>query len=145
MNRPPQVLTVSSHARAHDTHGALVRVLELAREAGVEVHLSADEVAKHELEPGEGVMVDDDPEGRAELALVLGGDGTILSALRRYSGKPVPVFAVNFGMIGFLATVEPWELEEGLRHALAGDFDVMELPALVAATAGGEAAAVNDM
>jgi NAD+ kinase len=145
VNRPPQAITVVSHARPHDTHGALVRVLELAREAGVEVHLSADEVAKHELEPGEGVVVDDDPEGRAELALVLGGDGTILSALRRYSGSAVPVFAINFGMIGFLATVEPWELEEGLQHALAGDFDLMQLPALVAATAGGEAAAVNDM
>ena len=59
---------------------------------------------------------------------MLGGDGTILSALRRYAGRGVPVFAVNYGAIGFLATVEPDELEEGLRHALAGDFDVMDLP-----------------
>ena len=44
---------------------------------------------------------------------MLGGDGTILSTLRLYAGTGVPVFAINFGTIGFLATVEPEELEEG--------------------------------
>ena len=38
---------------------------------------------------------------------MLGGDGTILRALQRYAGTDVPVFAINFGEIGFLATVEP--------------------------------------
>ena len=141
----PQAIILSTHARAHDTRGALMRVLELAREAGVEVHVPPAEAAKHELQAGDGLVVDDDPGGKAELALVLGGDGTILSTLRRYTGTRVPVFAINFGTIGFLATVEPWELEEGVRHALAGDFDVMELPALVAQTADGEAVAINDM
>ena len=45
---------------------------------------------------------------------MLGGDGTILTALREFAGTGVPVFAVNYGAIGFLATVEPWELEDGL-------------------------------
>ena len=39
----------------------------------------------------------------------LGGDGTILRALRRYAGTSVPVFAVNFGEVGFLATIDPDE------------------------------------
>ena len=145
MTDGPKVITVFTHARPHDTRGALMRVLDRARDTGVEVHVAPSEAAKHELTPGDGLVIDDDPEGRAELALVLGGDGTILSTLRRYTGTRVPVFAINFGTIGFLATVEPWELEEGVRHALAGDFDVMELPALVASTAKGEEAAVNDM
>ena len=55
--------------------------------------------------------------GRPDLALVLGGDGTILTALREFAGTGVPVFAINFGAIGFLATIEPWELEEGVRRA----------------------------
>ena len=55
------------------------------------------------------------------------------------------MFAVNYGAIGFLATVEPDELEEGLRHALAGGFDVMKLPVLVAQTAPGRAVGVNDL
>ena len=145
MNGPPKAISVSSHARIEDTRGALIRVLELARVMGVEVHVSAHEAGKHGLEPDDGLVIADEPEGRADVALVLGGDGTILSTLRRYSRTRVPVFAVNFGTIGFLATVEPWELEEGVRHALAGEFDVMELPELVASIGNGEEAAINDM
>jgi NAD+ kinase len=141
----PKAITVFTHARTADTRGALARVLDLAREASVEVRVSPDEAAKHGLESRDGLVVGDELEGGADVALVLGGDGTILSTLRRYSRSRVPVFAVNFGTIGFLATVEPWELEEGVRHALAGEFDVMELPELVASMAGGEEAAINDM
>ncbi len=145
MSERPKAITVFTHARVADTREALTRVLELAGEAGVEVHVSTDEAAKHGLEPRDGLVIADDSAGEADVALVLGGDGTILSTLRRYSGSRVPVFAVNFGTIGFLATVEPWELEEGVRHALAGEFDLMELPELVASTGDGEAAAINDM
>jgi NAD+ kinase len=76
---------------------------------------------------------------------VLGGDGTILSTLRLFSGREVPVFAVNFGAIGFLATVEPWELEDGVRRALTGEFDVLSLPALGAAGVAGDEIAFNDV
>ena len=142
----PRTVTLFSHARTEDTAGPLKRVLELARDAGVEVHLSPREARKHGFAASaDGVtLVDEDGDG-ADLALVLGGDGTILAALRHYAGRRVPVFAVNFGAIGFLATVEPSELEEGVRRAFAGEFDVMELPALVAATDGGERLAVNDI
>jgi NAD+ kinase len=88
--------------------------------------------------------VSEDDRG-ADLAVVLGGDGTILTHLRRYAGTGVPVFAVNYGAIGFLATVEPSEVEGGVRHALQGDFDVMELPVLRAEAADGGRLAVNDI
>ncbi len=132
-----------SHSRTDDTSGAVMRVLDLAREAGVEVRLSPEEAAKHRLAGGEGVVIGDDHE--ADLALVLGGDGTILSTLRRYAGTRVPVFAINFGAIGFLATTEPLDLDGGVRRALEGEFDLMELPALIAATEEVELLAVNDM
>ena len=57
----------------------------------------------------------------------------------------MPVFAVNYGAIGFLATVEPWELEEGIERALRGEFEAMELPALLVATGEGDRLAVNDI
>ena len=38
---------------------------------------------------------------------MLGGDGTILKALRRYAGTEVPVFGINYGTVGFLAAAEP--------------------------------------
>ncbi|HLM85858.1 MAG TPA: NAD(+)/NADH kinase, partial [Solirubrobacteraceae bacterium] len=66
-----------------------------------------------------------------ELCIVLGGDGTILRALQRYAGTGVPVFAINFGEIGFLATVEPQDIEDGIGRALSGDFELLRLPAIV--------------
>jgi NAD+ kinase len=138
---PARSITVFSHGRPDDTETALRRIVDLAGEAGVEVRLPEAEAEKFGSIPGttaDGPVLPD-------LALVLGGDGTILTALRRYAGTGVPVFAINFGAIGFLATIEPWELEENVRSALRGEFDVMELPGLVATTTGGERLAVNDV
>ena len=138
-------LTVFSHARPEQTDEPLRRVIELAGGAGVEVRLPPEEVEKHGVEPQEGVVLDADPDGETDLALVLGGDGTILSTLRRYAGREVPVFAVNFGTIGFLATIEPADLDDGLRMALGREYDVMGIPGLVAATAEGDHMAMNDV
>jgi NAD+ kinase len=138
-------LTVFTHARPAQTGAALRRVIELAREPGVEVRLPDSEVEKHGIEPQDGVVVGADPDGDTDLAIVLGGDGTILTTLRRYARREVPVFAVNYGMIGFLATVEPDHLDEGVRLALEGKFDLMHIPGLVAATPAGDAIAMNDI
>ena len=51
---------------------------------------------------------------------MLGGDGTILTALRHYAGTGVPVFAVNFGEVGFLATIDPDGLARRLRARVRG-------------------------
>ena len=136
----PGAIIVHSHSRPADTGGALRRIAELASAAGVELRMPRDEIEKHGLVPGavEG-------EDGADLVVVLGGDGTILTHLRACAGTRVPVFAVNYGAIGFLATVEPWELEEGIERALAGEVEAMELPALLVATGEGDRLAVNDI
>jgi NAD+ kinase len=121
------------------------RVIELARAAGVEVRIPEREVEKHGIEEQDGVVLGADPAGDTDLAVVLGGDGTILSTLRLYARREVPVFAVNFGTIGFLATVEPEELDEGMRLALAADLDTMHIPGLIAATSEGEQIGINDV
>jgi NAD+ kinase len=138
---PARSITIFSHARPADTETALRRIVELAADEGVEVRLPPAEVEKFGTLPGTEPASEEAPD----LALVLGGDGTILTALRKFAGTGVPVFAINFGAIGFLATIEPWELEERVRSALRGEFDVMDLPGLVAATADGERIAVNDV
>jgi NAD+ kinase len=111
----------------------------------VEVRLPPEEVEKHGVEPQDGVALGAGPAGDTDLAVVLGGDGTILAALRLYARREVPVFAVNFGTIGFLSTIEPEDLDEGLRLALAREFDVMPLPGLVATTSDGDQLAMNDI
>ena len=138
-------LTVFTHARPTQTGAALRRVIELAREAGVEVRLPEDEVKKHGIGEQDGVVLGADPAGDTDLAVVLGGDGTILSTLRLYARREGPVFAVNFGTIGFLATIEPAELDKGMRPALERKFDMMPIPCLVADTSEGEQMGMNDI
>ena len=65
-----------------------------------------------------------------DLAVVLGGDGTMLRALHRFLGTPVPVLGVNFGRVGFLPAMSPAGMEEGLPRALARERRVVELPTL---------------
>jgi NAD+ kinase len=138
----PRSITVYTHTRPEDTGGALRRIAELAGEAGVEVRLPAPEVQKFGLVPG---TTEARADTATDLVVVLGGDGTILTALREYANTGTPVFAINYGAIGFLATLEPWELEDGVRRVLRGEFDVMELPGLLAATADGDRLAINDV
>ena len=75
----------------------------------------------------------------------MGGDGTILTALRMYAGTGVPVFAVNFGEIGFLATVECDDAQAGFERAFAGDFDVLPLPGIEFSGCAGRWLAINDV
>jgi NAD+ kinase len=140
-----RTLTLFTHARPHQTGEAVQRVIELACEAGVEVRVPQEEVDKHGIEAQDGVALGADPAGDTDLAVVLGGDGTILTTLRQYARRKVPVFAVNFGTIGFLATIEPDELDDGIGLALSGDFDTMSIPGLVAETTEGEHVGINDI
>jgi len=141
----PRSVTVFTRSQPNPTDEAIRRVMDAASEAGVQLQLPADEVEKHGLEEREGTLLGADPAAETDLSLVLGGDGTILSSLRRYAGRNVPTFAVNYGAIGFLATIESDRLEEGVRLALNGDFDVRSLPTLNAGTPDGNQLAVNDI
>ena len=123
--------TVLTHRRPEETTPALKRLAELAAQAGVKLRLDERETRRHGLTAGPGLELDAPLKEDVELCIALGGDGTILRALRLYRGTEVPVFAINFGEIGFLATVEPDELEEGMRRAVEGDFELLRLPAIV--------------
>ena len=87
------------------------------RQAGREVWLSA-------LLKGTGVCVDCLPG--TQVVLVLGGDGTILSAARVCAPDRIPILGVNFGRVGFLTELEPAEVEVQLPYYLNGDYWVDE-------------------
>ncbi|MEA2359153.1 MAG: kinase [Solirubrobacteraceae bacterium] len=139
--------TVLTHSRPAQTREALEALILAAEREGVVLRFDGEETRKFELEPRDGLVLDAPLTDDVELCVVLGGDGTILRALRRYAGTSVPVFAVNYGEVGFLATVDPEDddLSEAFERALAGDFEILTLPALALETPDGPQAAINDL
>ena len=144
--KPPRTVAILTHQNVEETSEAVRRVIEALTAAGITVRVDADEVRKHNLAEQEGVILGADlTENGTELAVVLGGDGTMLRAMRTFAGREVPVLSFNFGAIGFLATVERDDLEEGIRRVIEGDYEVLKLPALSVTTGGVEHMGVNDI
>lgn len=61
-----------------------------------------------------------------DIVLVLGGDGSLLSAARMCAEAGIPLLGINFGRVGFLTELEPIEVEEKLPLYLSGDYWIDE-------------------
>jgi len=122
-SRPVSTAAVVTHGRV-DVDEAVQRVRAVAERAGV--------------------TVVDDPRD-AEIVVALGGDGTMLRTLAQLLGSNVPVIGVNFGRVGFLASIRPDDLEQNLERVFAGDYVVVELSTLEVRLNGDRHVAVNDV
>jgi NAD+ kinase len=119
---PVKRVALVTHGKSPAVADAVARVERLARDADVE-------------------LGDEQPE----LAVTLGGDGSMLRAFQRFLGTGIPVIGVNFGRVGFLTSIEADELEQGLERAFAGDYRVVELPTLDIRVGAQSWSAVNDV
>jgi len=129
---------VITHGKAGNIGPALDRLRAVADEAGVQLVVPPEEAEKH------GVAAVEGDTASVDIAVVLGGDGTMLRALTRYLGTGVPVIGVNFGRVGFLSSMQQDALEVGISRVFAGDYDVVELATIEVEYAGGRFVAVND-
>ncbi|HHJ34999.1 MAG TPA: NAD(+) kinase [Gammaproteobacteria bacterium] len=59
---------------------------------------------------------------RCDLVIAVGGDGTILDAVRSLAQVDVPLLGINVGRLGFLADISPLELESSLEDILNGSY-----------------------
>jgi NAD+ kinase len=99
----------------------LVRALEAwLVERGLEVVLAKQTVNA----AGVPVTLGSEVAEKADLMIVLGGDGTLLAVARAIGSRPVPILGVNLGTLGFLAEIAQEELFETLEEILAGRFVV---------------------
>src|ERR1700722_8239685 len=100
----------------------------------------------------EVVGIEDEHNGdmsnaEADAILVLGGDGTLLSAARRLGGRRIPLLGINYGRLGFLASFTPQQFQTHFDAFVAGKLtvrprdtiEVSLLPAIAACRAGDEA------
>jgi NAD+ kinase len=130
---------VITHGKPETIGPALERLQRVARENDVELLITAEEGEKHGIGGG-------DPDlAAADLAVVLGGDGTMLRALQQFLGTNVPVIGVNFGRVGFLASIEDDEFELALPRVFGGDYRVTPLSTLDVEAGGSAGTAVNDV
>lgn len=81
---------------------------------------------------------------QCDIVITVGGDGTILQAAREGLPYNKPLVGVNLGRMGFLATVEPYELDN-LQRLVTGNFRLDERNILQCNAAGGVYTALNDI
>jgi len=111
--------------------GPVVRKLaHWLRERGYEVAL--DEEAAAACPDCEGRRSRAAMAACADLMVVLGGDGTLLSAARDLRGRDVPILGVNLGGLGFLTAIALEDLLPTVERVLAGDFTVSRRLTLMA-------------
>jgi NAD+ kinase len=65
------------------------------------------------------------PSVAADMLIVFGGDGSMLRAARRMGYQQIPVIGVNLGRLGFLADIQPEDLDEVLPQIVAGEYRVV--------------------
>ncbi|MFK3678708.1 NAD kinase [Microbacterium sp. NPDC090218] len=127
-------ILVVAHAGRVDTVDAARRVIDALRQAGARPVLAADDhealVAVDDFFADADVLgVSVDPAD-LELAIVLGGDGTILRAAELVRDSGAPVLGINMGHVGFLAEIDRDDMDKAVRRVIDRDYEVEERLAL---------------
>ena len=127
-------ILVVAHAHRDETVRAADRVISALRAAGARPVLSPDDHAEltRPLPALRDVAVlgADVPVADIELAIVLGGDGTILRAAELVREGTAPILGINMGHVGFLAEIERDDMDDAVRRVIARDYRVEERLAL---------------
>jgi NAD+ kinase len=126
-----------------DCGGVIDTIATWARERNIEALGLAEEMHR-----ANGVLVASDVEEigeRADLLVSLGGDGTMLRAMRLAFRRRIPVLGVNLGRLGFLAEIDIPELDPALCAIDAKEFTVEPRSGLRITVDGRETTAFNDL
>lgn len=134
MTKAQRSILVVVHAQRDDTVDAAARVVAALRLAGAQAVFTPDDqaeltAARAEFADvatlGDDVAIDD-----IELAIVLGGDGTILRAAEIVRDGTAPILGINMGHVGFLAEIERDDMDDAVRRVIDRDYTVEERLAL---------------
>ena len=127
-------ILVVVHAQRDESVDAAARVIAAISAAGARAVLAPDDRDGLSLRSegfsdiaALGVEV---PVDEVELAIVLGGDGTILRAAELVRQGTAPVLGINMGHVGFLAEIERDDMDDAVRRVIDRDYRVEERLAL---------------
>jgi NAD+ kinase len=118
---PISAVAIVSKPRSPQAAQVVPDLIAWLRQRGVEALLDAESADYADSDAGrsrEEIVRD------AGLVVVLGGDGTLLSAARAIAGRDIPIFAVNLGGLGFLTAIKIEELYPQLEQALCGRLEL---------------------
>ncbi len=111
---------ITSKPRKEDVRVVVPPLLTWLRERNVEPFVDFETNAL--LDAKEQAISCNDMAGQVDLAVVFGGDGTLLATARALNSKPVPILAVNLGGLGFMTVITLDDLYPTLERVLRGDF-----------------------
>jgi NAD+ kinase len=139
--RPPTIGLVL-HPRS-DPGAVAASVVEWAKADGSRLLVRLEDAAR--APAGVEAVPADQLADEVDALVSLGGDGTMLGALRLVARRPVPVLGVNLGNLGFLVEVEPGELPAALDRLERGDFTIEQHSALHLRAGDAETVGFNDV
>ena len=153
MNKPARRVFFCGRSKRGDGLQDLLNVASILRDSDVDVILEED-IAEQCF----AIEEHDFPRCRradmteADIAFVLGGDGTFLRAARHFAPLGVPLTGINLGYLGYLTNIGRDEISDALPRIVAGEYSVEErfMLSVAVVSASGEdkkilAPAVNDV
>ncbi len=145
--QPTRNILVVAHARRDDTVAAARRVIAAVLASGARPVLAIDDpelvAALADLGPIAGLGADVDVTD-IEIAIVLGGDGTILRAAELVRDGTAPILGINMGHVGFLAEIEADVIDDAMRRVIDRDYEVEERMTLAVRVKDADGAVIYD-
>ena len=115
-----RIAVIAKPGSAHHLSSTLRHIERVIGEHGAD--MLPDPRAAALLDRGDGHDLDTLTAG-CDLAIVVGGDGTLLSAARQFVDHEIPLLGVNLGRLGFLVDITPDDIAHGLSAVLGGHYD----------------------
>ena len=128
---------------SRDDTAVMETLLNRVTAKGSHVIVRATDVGR--CPPGVEAVADHAFADSVDALISLGGDGTMLGALRLVAHRPVPVLGVNLGNLGFLVEIHPDELSEALHRLETDDITLEQHSALLVRGTGEDLVGFNDI
>jgi NAD+ kinase len=123
VTNPVKTLTIVANTGKPQIPGVINELTAWFDKRGVKAilpEIDADKIGRKEL------SADSETIDNSDAVVCLGGDGTILRAVRILKGAPVPIVGVNFGRVGFLTEIEIEEMYPAMELLLEGDYEIVD-------------------